>query len=34
MNGGIANLENAINGIFGMFAGEEGVDEEDKFNTS
>ena len=31
LNGGITNLENAINGIFGMFAGEEGVDEEDKF---
>ena len=31
LNGGIANLENAINGLFGMFAGEEGVDEEDKF---
>ena len=31
LNGGITNLENAINGIFGMFSGEEGVDEEDKF---
>ena len=30
LNGGITNLENTINGIFGMFAGEEGVDEEDK----
>lgn len=31
LNGGITNLENTINGIMGLFAGEEGVNEEDKF---
>lgn len=30
LNGGITNLENTINGIFGLFAGEEGLKEEDK----
>ena len=30
INGGITNLENIINGLFGLFAGEEGVDEEEK----
>ena len=30
INGGITNLENTINGLFGLFAGEEGVDEEEK----
>ena len=29
INGGITNLENTINGLFGLF-GEEGVDEEEK----
>ena len=31
MNSGIETLENAIRGVFDLFAGEEGVDEEDKF---
>ena len=30
LNGGIENLENTINGIFGLFTGEEGLEEEDK----
>ena len=30
INGGITNLENTINGLFGLFSWEEGVDEEEK----